>query len=133
MNFSIPPISQFMTPVPILIDAGAGLREADLLMSSNRFRHLPMVKDGKLIGILSDRDLKIACALNVADLDFLTVEEVARAEVYSVSPDDAVDLVVEAMAERRIGGAVVMQNEKIVGIFTTTDALYAFCRLLRQE
>lgn len=133
MKSSIPPVSKYMTPLPILIDAGAAIREADALMAANRFRHLPVVKDGRPIGILSDRDLRLARGLNGVDPDRTTVGDVASVTLFSVAPDTPVDDVAEMMSTRRIGSAVIVQNEKIVGIFTTTDALDALCHLLRRS
>lgn len=129
----IPPVSRYMTTFPILIDASAPLREAIGLMSANRFRHLPVVRDGEPVGILSDRDLKLASGLNGIDLERTTVEDIVRPGLFTVSPDALIDEVAQQMSIRRIGSAVVVQNSKIVGIFTTTDALHALCGELRRS
>jgi acetoin utilization protein AcuB len=50
---------------------------------------------------------------------------------YTVSPEAPLDEVVETMAANKYGSAVIMQNQKVVGIFTTVDACEALCQLLR--
>lgn len=126
-----PRVSKYMTTSPISIESNAGIREAYTLMSVNGFRHLPVVQEGEPVGVLSDRDLKLASGFQGVDLDTTRVADLARNELYAVSPDAPLDEVAQIMAEKRIGSAVVVQNGKIVGIFTTTDALEALSRMLR--
>lgn len=127
----IPTISKFMTKSPVSIEAGACIREADALMGANGFRHLPVLREGKPIGILSDRDLKMARGLNGVDLDSTPVEDVASKPLYSVDPGANLADVVDAMFRKKIGSAVVVQDGKVVGIFTTMDALSALSKVLR--
>jgi acetoin utilization protein AcuB len=83
------------------------------------------------VGILSDRDLKFARGFRGIDIESTKVSDVARNELYTVSPEAPLDEVAQSMAEKRIGSAVVVQNGKVVGIFTTTDALEALSQVLR--
>jgi acetoin utilization protein AcuB len=126
-----PTVSKFMSTLPISIEESAGILEAYALMSANHFRHLPVVCDGVPIGILSDRDMKLAQGLHGVDLATTKVGDIARKDLFTVSPDSPLDEVAQTMAEKRIGSAVVIQNHKIVGIFTTTDALEALIHVLR--
>lgn len=118
-------IADYMTNFPISIDAEAVLADADNLMRANGFRHLPVLRDGELIGILSDRDIKLARSLPGVSSDTTRVGQVVRGELYTVSPETPLHEASKAMAEKRIGSAVVVEDEKLVGIFTTTDALNA--------
>ena len=116
-------ISDYMTNFPISIDAEAVLADADNLMRANGFRHLPVLREGELIGILSDRDIKLARSLPGVSSDTTRVGQIVRGELYAVSPDTSLHEASKIMAEKRIGSALVVENEKLIGIFTTTDAL----------
>jgi acetoin utilization protein AcuB len=123
-------VSEFMTASPISIDADAAIREAGTLMSVNGFRHLPVVRDGEMIGIVSQRDLHLAQRLGGANLDSTRVGDIAKLELYTVSPEERIDDVARVLVEKKIGSALVLQGGKLVGIFTTTDALYALSAIL---
>ena len=100
------------------------------IMREFHCRHLPVLTGGKLVGLLSDRDLSLLETLRDVDPKKVLVEDAMTADPYTVSPDTALDEVVAAMAEHKYGCAVVMQNNKLVGIFTTVDACRAFAEML---
>ena len=130
MTKSIPTIQRYMTTAPHSIGLAQTLASAESLMKSEKIRHLPVLEGGRLRGILSDRDIHLVETLRDVDPKKVTVEEAMSEHVYSVSPDAPLDEVVFAMAEKKYGSAVVMQNEKVVGIFTTVDVCRAFGELL---
>jgi acetoin utilization protein AcuB len=100
------------------------------MMRDLRCRHLPVQEGGHLVGILSDRDVKLAAAF--AGSDQMVVEEVMTPDPYTVAPDAPLDAVVEEMAEHKYGCAIVRQeNGKLVGIFTETDGMRVLAELLR--
>ena len=103
---------------------------AHRMMREHHFRHLPVLKGGKIVGVLSDRDLRLVETLHDVDPNQVRVEDAMTAKPYSVSPDAPLDEVVATMAEHKYGCAVVMQNDKLVGIFTTVDACRAFAEML---
>jgi acetoin utilization protein AcuB len=86
---------------------------------------------GKLLGVLTDRDIKLIEAFRDVDPTKVTVEEAMTERPYTVSPETPLDEVVETMAENKYGSAIVMQNQKVVGVFTTVDACQALSELLR--
>jgi len=127
---TIPKISNFMTTQPFSIGHDQSIAEAMKLMRREQVRHLPVLEDGRLRGILSDRDIKLYSGLKGAAPEHDSVDAVCETEVYAVPPEAPLDQVVAEMAERRIGCAVVLDNQKLVGIFTAVDALNALSDLL---
>ncbi len=118
----MPMIEKFMTPMPHTINSKLPIKEALEMMRTHRIRHLPVQHAGQLVGILTDRDVKLASSFS--DPDNYKVEDVMTPEPYTVAPKAALDHVVFEMAEHKYGCAVVKQdNGKIVGIFTATDGL----------
>ena len=82
------------------------------------------------MGVLSDRDLHLIESLRDVDPEKVTVEEAMSEVVYTVAPRAPLDEVVREMAQHKHGCAVVADNGKVVGVFTTVDALRAFADLL---
>ena len=100
------------------------------MMREHGVRHLPVLHGGKLLGMLTERDLQLVESLVGVDPTKEKVEDAMSTVVYSVSPDAPLDQVVATMAEHKYGSAVVMQNDEVVGIFTTVDVCRAFAELL---
>ena len=121
---------KFMTTQPHSIGREQTMAQAHRMMREHRFRHLPVLTGGRLVGLLSDRDLNLIETLRDVDPTKVLVEDAMTSDPYTVSPDAPLDEVVATMAEHKYGCAVVMQNNKLVGIFTTVDACRAFAELL---
>lgn len=130
MTKPIPSIKKWMSTSPETIERTATLAAAHKLMRANEIRHLPVVEDGKLCGIITERDLHLIETLKDVNPEEVKVEDAMISHPYHVSPDAPIDEVVAEMAEHKYGAAVVMQNNKVVGIFTTIDAMSALNELL---
>jgi acetoin utilization protein AcuB len=130
MSKPIPQIQKYMTTTPHSIGGDQTLAVAAKVMREHRIRHLPVLSGGKLRGVLTDRDLKLVETFRDVDPTKLTVDEAMVEEPYTVAPDAALDQVVATMANERFGCAIVVQNHKVVGIFTTVDACRALSELL---
>lgn len=130
MTKPIPTIQKYMTTTPHSIGVDQPLARAHAFMKEHSIRHLPVLSGGGLVGILTDRDLGLIESLTGVDPKQVSVEEAMTPSVYSVSPETPLDEVVETMGTHKYGSAVVMQNSKVVGIFTTTDVCRAFSELL---
>lgn len=120
----IPRIKSVMTPFPYSIAPSASLEDAIAMMTAHDIRHLPVCENGAVIGMLSERDARVALAVRRGNGE-LTVGEVCN-EPYLVDLDRRLDEAAAEMAQRRIGLAIVMRGDKLAGILTTTDV----CRLL---
>jgi acetoin utilization protein AcuB len=116
-------VADRMTRTPQVIGVEQSLTAAHELMRSNGIRHLPVLHGGKLVGVLSQRDLHFVESLRDVNPDEVAVEEAMTQDVYAVPPRTPLREVVNEMAERKLGSAVVVEGQKIVGMFTTVDAL----------
>ncbi len=128
----MPPISRYMTRQPWTIERGATLTAAHQLMRRHAIRHLPVMDAGKLVGIVSERDLHLIETLPDADPDEVTVDDAMTETVYVAAPTDEVSSVVDRMAADKLGSAVVMQGPRVEGIFTSIDALQVLSHVLRR-
>lgn len=119
------PVREFMTPMPKTIGVDINIKKARNLMLENSCHHLPVLQGGKLVGILSDRDLNTVEKLS--QTDGLTAGDVMTAEPITVLPTDDVFQVAMKMHQEKIGSVIVRGFEKEPwGIFTATDALGYF-------
>jgi acetoin utilization protein AcuB len=127
---SIPTISKYMTTVPHTIGAEQTLEKAEKMMTEYRVRHLPVLSAGKLVGVLSDRDLKIVESFKDVDPTKVKVNEAYTPQPYTASPQANLSEVCAQMVLHKYGSVLVVDNNKLVGIFTWVDALRAFDELL---
>lgn len=129
----MPIMSRYMTRQPWTIRKDAKMSQAHELMRAHRIRHLPVLDAGKLVGVVSDRDLHLIETLPDSDPDEVTVDEAMSEDVYTVGLDEPIDTVAERMAARKYGCAVVVNRHAgVEGIFTTVDALQVLADVLRR-
>lgn len=103
------------------------------MMRAYQIRHLPVLEAGRLVGIVSDRDLHLIETLPGSDPDEITIDEAMTKDVYAVGTDDPADTVAEQMAEHKYGCAVVVNPwGSVEGIFTTVDAMQVLADVLRK-
>jgi acetoin utilization protein AcuB len=122
-----------MTSNPCTVAATDPMSMAHGRMREHGFRHLPVVHDGKLLGIVSDRDVHLLDARQYESPDQVTVGEAMRRGVITAAPDEPLDDVIERMSHERCDGVAVVGKGGVVGIFTATDARWALTDLLRRE
>ena len=131
----IPSIKTAMTAFPYSVQSNASLHQAIDFMRTHNIRHLPVADHGDLLGLISDRDIKLVLGPDFAypDPDQLTVGDVMRPDTYTVDLSERLDIVLAHMAENHIGAAVITRHGKLAGMFTTSDACRAFAENLRNE
>lgn len=129
----IPPIKTYMTATPHTIGADQTIARAHAIMREHRVRHLPVLSGGRLVGVLSERDLHLVETLREVDPEVVRVDEAMSPEVYVVAPDAPLDEVVKDMAVHKYGSAVVVDHAHVVGIFTTVDVCRAFADTFRKD
>ena len=130
MSKPIPSIQKYMTTSPHSIGREQKLSKAHAMMREHAFRHLPVLEGGKLVGLVTMRDLHLIETLRDVEVNEVAVEDAMTSDVYAVSPDAPLDEVAAEMAERKYGCTIVMQNDRVVGVFTTVDACRALHDLL---
>jgi acetoin utilization protein AcuB len=126
-------VGTHMTRSPHTIGRDQSLAAAHEMMRAHRIRHLPVLGEGKVVGIVSLHDLHFVETLKDVDPKTVLVEEAMTSEAYVVGADAGLDTVATAMAERRMGCAVVVERGAVSGIFTTVDALHALAALVRHR
>lgn len=124
----MPSVSRYMTAQPFTIERDASLRDAEQLMRAHEIRHLPVLEDGQLVGVVSDRDLRLLAATAGVNASTTHVDEAMTEHPFIVTGDTALDEVVTIMSEQKYGSAIVMGRQGIEGIFTAVDA----CRVLAE-
>jgi acetoin utilization protein AcuB len=132
-------IKDWMTKDPVTIAEDTSMIKAIHLMKERRFRRLPVVAAGKLVGMVTDRDLKEASPSKATSLDVhelyyllaeLQVREIMSHHPLSVSQDDTVEHAAQVMLEHTISGLpVVDAGGKVVGIITQSDVFRAFMHI----
>ena len=133
-------VRERMSQTPVTITLDFSVTEALRLMREKKVRRLPVLDShGKLVGIVSDKDLLFASpspvsSLSVWEMNYLLaklkVEEVMTRQVITVSEDTPLEEAARIMVDNKIGGLPVMRDDKLVGIVTETDLFKIFLELL---
>jgi acetoin utilization protein AcuB len=128
------PIREFMTPTPQTIGLTQPLEVAHRLMREHDIRHLPVLDRGRLVGLVSERDLHFIETLRGIDQGVVPVAEAMTPEPFTVRPDAPIDQVVRRMAAKKYGSCVIVDRSgKVDGVFTTVDALRILADVFSRE
>jgi acetoin utilization protein AcuB len=115
-------MKEHMTRHPYVVGKEQNIQEVAELMFEAGVRHLPVVYDGRLLGIVSERELKVALALGTPSN--LKAEDIMKKNVYVAYAEELLSDVALDMANEKVGSAVIVNHDhEVMGIFTTTDAL----------
>jgi acetoin utilization protein AcuB len=136
-------VKEWMTQPVTVIGADAPVRQAVELMKTRRIRHLPVVaKDGRLVGIVTDRDLRQMIldpviqdrlADGAETLEALTVGEIMTWAVITVRPESGIRQAARLMREQKVGALPVVEAGRVVGMLTERDLLRAVEELIRDR
>ncbi len=118
-------VDRFMTHCPHTIGHDQPLSTAHEMMRRYRIRHLPVLEGGKLVGMLSQRDLHFIETLSDVDPETVPVSDAMSTETYAVGPRASLRKVAAEMSDRRYGSAVIVDKEQVIGILTTVDGMRA--------
>jgi acetoin utilization protein AcuB len=132
-------VGERMSHPVISINPDMPIIDALNLMKRERIRRTPVVREGKMVGIVSDKDLlnaspSPATSLSVWEMNYLlskiTVRDVMTKKVLTVTEDTPIEEAARIMADNKIGGLPVMRNDHVVGIITETDLFKIFLELM---
>lgn len=115
-------VAKWMTPHPISAEPAEKLSVVRTKMLAGHFRTMPVLSSGKLVGVITDRDLR----RHEGYLDNTEVRLAMTTEVRTVTPSTPVHTAAQSLIEHKIGALPVMEAERLVGIISTSDVLRAF-------
>jgi CBS domain-containing membrane protein len=125
-------VSEIMMGSPVTLTSDDTLDLANDVISLGRIRHIPIVEEGRLIGLISERDLVGAAAGQIfglkqktksALLKTILIKDVMKKRVLTVGPDIAIKNAARLMADKKVGCLPVVSEGTLVGLVTTTDVL----------
>lgn len=132
-------VGERMSRPPITIGPEMSIHDALAMFKKERIRRAPVIKGGKLVGIVSEKDLlnaspSPATTLSVWEMNYLlsklTVAEVMTKDVITVSEDTPIEEAARIMADNKIGGLPVVKGTRVVGIITETNLFKMFLELM---
>jgi CBS domain-containing protein len=114
-------VNDVMTRDVRACEPSATVREAAALMAREDIGPVPVVEDGRLVGIVTDRDLVIRVLAEGRDPDHSTVGEIASKDLVTVSPDDELEDAMRLLAENQVRRLPVLDGDRLVGIVAQAD------------
>ena len=130
-------VRELMSGAPITVSPDTPVFDARQTMIKERIRHLLVTEAGQLVGIITDRDIRLnlpsqATSLSMWEVNYLlaklTVSKVMTRSVIIIGPDQDATDAARLMLEHKIGALPVLDAGHLVGILTETDVLRAFAR-----
>lgn len=137
-----PIVREHMTPNPITIDQTVAVAKAHRIMQENGVRHLPIVHENRLVGIVTLSDILEASAPDSKRFDLfkpsymlatLPMEELMTPDPVTISPDDTVLEAADLMFQHDIGSLPVVEENNVIGIITETDIFHLVVRMLAER
>lgn len=126
------PVEEFTTPAPVVATEDEFIDRLEHLMRQYDIRHIPIIKNGLVVGIVSDRDLKVASGLSAREKIIIRASDIMAVNPVTVNAGATLDEVAFEMSENKVGSVIVNdENDKFYGIFTVTDALNALVEITR--
>jgi acetoin utilization protein AcuB len=128
-------VKDSMTREVVVLSPQTTGAEALGLCTERRIRHLPVLEEGRLVGIVSDRDLRSAAPAlgdpeRASALEKIRIADVMSPDVITAHPDDPVEEAANKMRERKIGCLPVVEGGELVGIITSSDVMGALVYLV---
>lgn len=132
-------VKEVMSENPVTIGPAAKLRVVNKLMKANKIRHVPVMKNGKLIGIVTEKDIRYAMIPEKIpgkkvpqgwNLDHLKVQDIMTKKAITISQETQVEEAARIIYSNKIGALPVMKNAKLVGIISVMDILGIFIEMM---
>jgi acetoin utilization protein AcuB len=129
-------VGKRMTKDPKTVGPEDSLAQAAAIMRQFRINHLPVVEENRLVGILSDTDLRNAAlgsGRRAGDVRDRKVKDAMKTEVWSLTPEDSLEDALLVITRKRFGALPVLSGDRLVGILTKVDLLAAFADVLKLD
>ena len=132
-------VKERMSKPVITVRPDMPILEALNLLQQEKIRRAPVVKDGKMVGIISDKDLlnaspSDATSLSVWEINYLMskveVEDVMTRDVLTITEDTPLEEAARVMADNKVGGLPIMRDGRVAGIITETDLFKILLELM---
>lgn len=132
-------VKDWMSENPVVISSDTTVPEAHKVLKDNNVRRLPVIDNGKLVGIVTRGDVREAgpsdaTSLSIYELNYLlaklTVREIMNKNPITVDPETTLHDVAKIMLENKIGGLPVVKDHTVVGIITESDVFRAMIELI---
>ena len=128
MNLPDIKVEEYTSPFVVTIDSTDNLDRAMELMQEHGIRHLPVIIDGAIGGIISERDVLTHIGKDWTRM--VKIEDVMSSSLLTVSKNESLGNVAFQLSSKKFGSALVLDDdESLYGIFTTTDALNALVEI----
>jgi len=123
-------VKEWMSKKLVTVDEDTSVMKALSVVKEHKIRRLAVVNNAKLVGIVTDRDLKEASPSKAATLDVhetyyllseIKIKDIMAKNPITIGPDESVEKAAALMLENKISGLLVVENENLVGIITQTD------------
>ena len=128
-------IESVMTPHPYNIGIHERILEARRLMMTHNIHHLAVMNGDDLQGLITDRDIDLVLDTNLGNInsDIITVQDIMFEEPYIVDIGVSVVTVLDELAKHHIGTALITENDRLAGIFSTSDACRELSKRIKRE
>lgn len=118
-------VSEIMSSRVISLRHNDTVLQAAEILSKNNIGSIPVITDGELVGIITDRDIVLRCVAGRCDASQMRIGEIMSTRLVTVSPDDSVESAMDTMARSKVRRLPVTEGKKVVGILTLADVARA--------
>ena len=116
------PVDEFITPDPVTAREDMSIDEVRSLMDRHDIRHLPVMRGNAVVGLISERDVRLVSGLTVAEKLMVNASDIMTTVLLTVGASTPLVEVAHAMARQKVGSAIVNDEDgRLLGIFTATD------------
>lgn len=122
-------LENVMTPIPFAASETETVHEAHARMAALQIRHLPVLREGRLVGVVSQRDLGRLITMTAGEPSNMRIGDAMSPDPYAVDMRAPLTEVARTMASKRYGCVLALDGEEVRGIFTTTDAMETLAEL----
>lgn len=127
------PLKDYTTENPITVTDDTAFDELMMLMEGAGVRHLPVVGQGQVVGIISDRDIRLYSGLSDAEKYQVTAADIMSPNPLTLSCTTPLEEAALIMSDKKLGSVIVIEDDQLYGIFTATDALNALVEVIRND